>query len=354
MNVKACYEGYEAEKLYINGGDTHIVASDDAINAAAADLGDDGADAAADASAEAPGSEGGTLPDGMEAPEGAPDGMTPPDGVNGMDGEAPELPEGAETPDATGGTPPSGAPQRNGEGANERELNGGAPDNAFAEGGAGGMGMGDENCLIQINGGYTVLDAQGTAWTATARWRSRAACCWSATHEQRRRSVRLRSDGDGDRRNGAHGGFQRHGAELHQRRAAFRVRRGQRLGRPERGRRRLRRHGGRLVHGGQAVRHGAGHQPRVRRRRHVFAGHRRHRDRANADGYTDSGTVEGGSTTEIAASTTASGGMGGLGAGGGGMPAGQGGDVQRGMRGGAGSGFGSGRRRSQHPFQRRF
>ena len=63
---------------------------------------------------------------------------------------------------------------------------------------------------------------------------------------------------------------------------------------------------------------------------------------ANADGHTDSGTVEGGSTTEIAASTTASGGMGGLGAGGGGMPAGQGGDVQRGMRGGAGSGFGGG------------
>ena len=74
---------------------------------------------------------------------------------------------------------------------------------------------------------------------------------------------------------------------------------------------------------------------------------------ANADGYTDSGTVEGGSTTEIAASTTASGGMGGLGAGGGGMPAGQGGDVQRAMRGGAGSGFAAERRRSQHPFQRR-
>ena len=221
MNVKACYEGYEAEKLYINGGDTHIVASDDAINAAAADLGDDGADAAADASAEAPGSEGGTLPDGMEAPEGAPDGMTPPDGVNGMDGEAPELPEGAETPDATGGTPPSGAPQRNGEGANERELNGGAPDNAFAEGGAGGMGMGDENCLIQINGGYTVLDAQG----------------------------------DGVDSNGS---VEITGGVLL-------------VCGPT--------HGGRLVHGGQAVRHGAGHQPRVRRRRHVFAGHRRHRDR---------------------------------------------------------------------------
>ena len=58
---------------------------------------------------------------------------------------------------------------------------------------------------------------------------------------------------------------------------------------------------------------------------------------ANADGYTDSGTISGGSSTEVTASTTATGGMGGLGAGGGGMPAGQGGDVQRGMRGGGAS-----------------
>ena len=56
---------------------------------------------------------------------------------------------------------------------------------------------------------------------------------------------------------------------------------------------------------------------------------------ANADGYADVGTVSGGTTAEITASTTASGGMGGLGMGGGGMPAGQGGDIQRGMRGGA-------------------
>ena len=43
----------------------------------------------------------------------------------------------------------------------EREQNGGMPDNAFAEGGA--PTMGDENCLIQVNGGYTVLDAAGDA-----------------------------------------------------------------------------------------------------------------------------------------------------------------------------------------------
>ncbi len=62
VDVTSCYEGYEAEKLYVNGGDTRIVASDDAVNAAAADLGDDDADEAADVSAEAPGFEEGRCP----------------------------------------------------------------------------------------------------------------------------------------------------------------------------------------------------------------------------------------------------------------------------------------------------
>lgn len=35
VNVSTCYEGYEAEQIYINGANTHIVASDDALNAAA-------------------------------------------------------------------------------------------------------------------------------------------------------------------------------------------------------------------------------------------------------------------------------------------------------------------------------
>ena len=41
VNVTSCYEGYEAEKICANGGDTHIVASDDGVNASAADLSDD-------------------------------------------------------------------------------------------------------------------------------------------------------------------------------------------------------------------------------------------------------------------------------------------------------------------------
>lgn len=51
----------------------------------------------------------------------------------------------------------------------EAAANDGAPDNAFAEGAGqggkggqgGGMTMGDENRLIQINGGYLVVDAAG-------------------------------------------------------------------------------------------------------------------------------------------------------------------------------------------------
>ena len=343
VNVKACYEGYEAEKLYINGGDTHIVASDDAINAAAADLGDDDADEAADASVEAPGSEDGALPGGMEAPEGAPDGMTPPDGVNGMDGEAPELPEGVETPDVMGGTPPSGAPQRNGEGANERELNGGAPDNAFAEGGAGGMGMGDENCLIQINGGYTVLDAQGDGVDSNGSVEIAGGVllvCGPTSNGDGAFDYDLTATVTGGTvlmvgSNGMAQNFT--SGEQPFAFATVSGSAGQNVAVVD--------SDGTVVASFTAAKQFG----MVLATSPAFVEGGTYSlviggtvTGANADGYTDSGTVEGGSTTEIAASTTASGGMGGLGAGGGGMPAGQGGDVQRGMRGGAGSGFGGG------------
>lgn len=54
---------------------------------------------------------------------------------------------------------------------------------------------------------------------------------------------------------------------------------------------------------------------------------------ADADGYAEGGAVDGGSATDAQASTTASGGVGGLGSDGNPLGAGQGGDVQRSGRG---------------------
>ena len=102
VNAASCNEGYEAEKVYVNGGDTHIMASDDGVNASAADLSDD-ADADTVSS---------TLPNG-----GTP-------GAPGKGGGA-----------AAGGDPAAG----------------------------GGVGQADSNCLIQINGGYLVVDSVGDA-----------------------------------------------------------------------------------------------------------------------------------------------------------------------------------------------
>lgn len=307
VNVKACYEGYEAEKLYINGGNTHIVASDDAVNAAAADLSDGVAPS-------------GDMPDMGDMPTGeAPSGEMP-------GGEMP----GGEMP---GGTPPSGD---SGESMNERELNGGAPDNAFDEGGTGGMGMGDENCLIQINGGYTVLDAAGdgvdsngnveitggvllvngptsggdgafdydltsTVTGGTVVMVGSTGMAQNFTSGEQPFAFTTASGNAGDSVAVVDGD----GTVVASLTAAKQF--------------------GMVLATSPAFTEGGTYSLVIGG---TVTG-------ANADGYTDSGTVSGGSTAEIIASTTASGGMGGLGMGGGGMPAGQGGDVQRGMRGGS-------------------
>ena len=181
VDVTSCYEGYEAEKIYVNGGETHIVASDDGVNASAADLTDDsdtdtvsstlpdgqapGADMPNDAGRQ--GGKGGS-PGGNGESDGGPsaneDGPTAGDNANGSAdaGQSTDANDtGSQSTTSTGSNtvpePPTGS---------EAQTNGGAPDNAFAEGqGAGGNGagntMGDENCLIQINGGYLYVDASG-------------------------------------------------------------------------------------------------------------------------------------------------------------------------------------------------
>ena len=171
MNVTSCNEGYEAEKVYVNGGDTHIVASDDGVNASAADLSDD-ADADTVSSTlpnggtpGAPGQgDGVAAPDaGGQAPTGAQQG--------GRAADAAGMQQGGQAPGAAGAQQGGSAPELptggNAAGAgNAGGAAGGATDPGQQSGNpaaGGGMGQADSNCLIQINGGYLVVDSVGDA-----------------------------------------------------------------------------------------------------------------------------------------------------------------------------------------------
>lgn len=163
VNVTSCNEGYEAEKVYVNGGDTHIVASDDGVNASAADLSDD-ADADTVSSTlpnggtpGAPGKGGGAAtPDaGGQAPAGAQQSGQAPDAAAQQDGQAPGaagVQQGGSAPELPAGDNAGGAG-----GATDPGQQGGDP----AAG--AGVGQADSSCLIQINGGYLVVDSVGDA-----------------------------------------------------------------------------------------------------------------------------------------------------------------------------------------------
>lgn len=152
--AEACNEGYEAEQVVVNGGDTNICALDDAMNASAADLSDDSESSDADTSTSTPSGESGAnaaQPDGSIGASGASSANadsneqqqnTAPQGA-GQQGSAtpPELPS-----DLGQATDAQGRMERGGQ----------------APGGQGGApGASDSNCLIQINGGKVVLDSQG-------------------------------------------------------------------------------------------------------------------------------------------------------------------------------------------------
>ncbi|MBC2888163.1 carbohydrate-binding domain-containing protein [Gordonibacter massiliensis (ex Traore et al. 2017)] len=348
VNVTNCYEGYEAEKLYINGAVTRIVASDDALNAAAADLGE-GADAASDDNATsgtdaAPSmSDGGSmpaLPDGESAPElpdGAMDAGAPPAGDGSSTDAAPQL--GTSPTDSDDEFDPSsgGGPRGrggSGEGPNESELNGGKPDNAFAEGGAGGMGMGDENCLIQINGGYTVLEAGGDGVDSNGNVEVTGGVllvCGPTSNNDGAFDYDLTATVTGGTvlmvgSTGMAQNFTSGEQPFSFTTASGSA--GQSVAVTDDAGNVLvsftpAKQFGMVLATSPAFTEGGTYSLVIGG---TVAG-------ANADGYADTGTVTGGTSTEITASTTASGGFGGLGSGGGPMAAGQGGDVQRGMRG---------------------
>ena len=158
--AETCSEGYEAEQVIINGGDTDIYALDDALNASAADLSDDSessdSDATASGSAGKPGANA-AQPDGsIGAPDASEQQNAAPQGASQQDGATPpELPSDDGTQGGQAGEAPSDLGQApDAQGGMER--GGQAPD-----GQGGAPGASDSNCLIQINGGTVVLDSQG-------------------------------------------------------------------------------------------------------------------------------------------------------------------------------------------------
>lgn len=86
VNVESCVEGYEAEKILVHGGETSIVASDDGVNASAAEDSATTGDASQGAASQD--NQPPAMPQGEEPPR---DGTTPPDRQGGkpQDGTGP-------------------------------------------------------------------------------------------------------------------------------------------------------------------------------------------------------------------------------------------------------------------------
>lgn len=152
--AETCSEGYEAEWVVVNGGDTNICALDDAMNASAADLSDDSESSDEDTSTSTPSGESG-------ANAAQPDGSIGAPGASSANADSNErqqntAPQGAGQQDSA--TPPE-LPSDLG---HAPDVQGRMERGGQAPGGQGGaLGASDSNCLIQINGGKVVLNSQG-------------------------------------------------------------------------------------------------------------------------------------------------------------------------------------------------
>ena len=160
--AETCNEGYEAEQVIINGGDTNICALDDALNASTADLSDDSESSESDSAAGAASGESGANAAQPDGAIGAPDAAG---GEGSAAGEQnPNAQDGATPPELPSGNGEQGGQAPNGGGQAPDAQGGQAPDgqDGQAPGAQGGApGASDSNCLIQINGGTVVLDSQG-------------------------------------------------------------------------------------------------------------------------------------------------------------------------------------------------
>lgn len=136
VDVESCVEGYEAEKIFVHGGETSIVASDDGVNASAAED---------------------STNDSEESGTAMPQGDQPPAMTQGDEGTPPARPEG----DA-GGRPEGAMAPPDEQGGQPQDAQG--PQGGTGPGRQGGamtMPGASEECLIQINGGTLVVNADG-------------------------------------------------------------------------------------------------------------------------------------------------------------------------------------------------
>lgn len=142
IGISSCYEGIEGGQVYLRGGDVHIVADDDAVNAASSDASDSAAVDVDGTREEGPDS-------GSASVASSDAGSQPAAGWDGASERVGEVPNGSDST-LEAAPEPSGRP-----GVDER---GGAPQTGMAEGGAG---MGDSSCVIEISDGYHVLESGG-------------------------------------------------------------------------------------------------------------------------------------------------------------------------------------------------
>lgn len=133
--MESCVEGYEAEKIFVHGGETSIVASDDGVNASAAED---------------------STSDGEESGATMPQGDQPPAMTQGGEGTPPAKPQG----DA--GDAPRMGPRLTDRVTDPRTCRARETGLALADrGGTMTMPGASEECLIQINGGTLVVNADG-------------------------------------------------------------------------------------------------------------------------------------------------------------------------------------------------
>lgn len=152
--AETCSEGYEAEQVVVNGGDTNICALDDAMNASAADLSDDSESSDADTSTSTPSGESGANAVQPDGSIGVPDASSA--NADSNEQQPNTAPQGAGQQDSA--TPPE-LPSDLG---HAPDVQGRMERGGQAPGGQGGApGASDSNCLIQINGGKVVLNSQG-------------------------------------------------------------------------------------------------------------------------------------------------------------------------------------------------